>query len=316
MEEDTAISFDAVEASIVLRILEKRAAVFPISEGDWDQLIQCEGYVRLKEREASIGTPLDNEVFRAFINNDALLKRREALQKTLDIWQQVDLKNVLARSRAYLPDGVPLRATIYPVIKPKPNSFVFDLARNPAIFLYLDPDIQQAQLENILAHELHHIGIGPFQIKAAQSSAWQSLPEAARRMLQWVGVFGEGIAMLAAAGGPDQHPNADSPVADRERWDHSMATFETDFREVEAFLLDVLEGRLNGQPMLDAGYRFFGIQGPWYTIGWKMAVTIENAFGRKAVIEAFCDPRRLLSVYNKAVAPAQCRWSEKLCLEP
>ena len=47
-------------------------------------------------------------------------------------------------------------------------------------------------------------------------------------------------------------------------------------------------------------FSFFGIQGPWYTVGWKMAVTIERVYGRARLIECMCDQRRLLSTYNEA----------------
>jgi hypothetical protein len=63
---------------------------------------------------------------------------------------------------------------------------------------------------------------------------------------------------------------------------------------------DVLEGRLEGDEISKVAYSFFGIQGPWYTVGWKMAVTIEKTYGRARLIECFCDPRGLLPTYNQA----------------
>ena len=47
-------------------------------------------------------------------------------------------------------------------------------------------------------------------------------------------------------------------------------------------------------------FSFFGIQGPWYTVGWKMSVVIEKEFGRAKLIECFCDQRKLLATYNEA----------------
>jgi hypothetical protein len=63
---------------------------------------------------------------------------------------------------------------------------------------------------------------------------------------------------------------------------------------------DVLEGRLKGDEISKVAYSFFGIQGPWYTVGWKMAVTIEKTYGRARLIKCFCDPRGLLPTYNQA----------------
>lgn len=71
--------------------------------------------------------------------------------------------SVRLRSQAaldYLPKEAYIRAKIYPVIKPRENSFVFDLKNEQAIFLYLDPTKSASKFENTLAHELHHIGYG------------------------------------------------------------------------------------------------------------------------------------------------------------
>jgi hypothetical protein len=41
-------------------------------------------------------------------------------------------------------------------------------------------------------------------------------------------------------------------------------------------------------------------QGPFYTVGWKMAAIMERAHGRGEVVEAVCDPRRLLVRYDES----------------
>jgi hypothetical protein len=111
------------------------------------------------------------------------------------------------------------------------------------------------------------------------------------------------MAMVAAAGGPDVHPHADSPAADRRRWDQDMASFTSDFHKVEAFFLDILDGRLRGEEAIqEAGMAFFGIQGPWYTVGWKMCVLIEKTFGRDRLVASLCDPAGFLAAYNEAAA--------------
>lgn len=313
MAFDDGITFHPDEANAVLSILDKRLDGSAILESDWQDLFRSEGYTRLKEREVSIHRPFEDQDFMTFIQTDDLLARRNALKETLHTSQRVDLKNLLSRTLAYLPAGTAIRGRIYPVIKPKTNSFVFDLDRNPAVFLYLDPVITLNQLENTLAHEFHHLGLGAVQGALFESEGWKALPDPIREMLQWVGAFGEGIAMLAAAGGPEIHPHTCSSSEDRARWDESMQNFAADFEQVEAFLLEVVDGNLTGQQLMDAGFRFFGIQGPWYTIGWQMAVTIEQKMGRDAVIEAFFDPRKLLRFYNLAAGRNQPQWNDRLC---
>jgi hypothetical protein len=97
--------------------------------------------------------------------------------------------------------------SVCPVIKPNPNSFVWETSSNPAIFLYLNPEISRQKFGNKVAHELHHIGLD-----SAHPSMPRKLPLSERRhaVAEWLGAFGEGFAMLAAAGGPDLDPQAAS----------------------------------------------------------------------------------------------------------
>ena len=207
---------------------------------------------------------------------------------------------------------------MFPVIKPGVNSFVYETRTDPAIFLYLDPDVPGPKFENTVAHELHHIGYAT--VSARGDSAIAALPADAHAAAEWVGAFGEGFAMLAAAGGPDVHPHAVSPAADRERWDRDVANFDHDLAAVQQFLLDVIHGKLKtAEERESVGYSFFGVQGPWYTVGWKMAVTIERRFGRARLVECMLDPRTVLAAYNEAAAEQNRaggdqlpRWSPEL----
>ena len=107
--------------------------------------------------------------------------------------------------------------------------------------------------------------------------------------------------MLAAAGSPDADPHAASSSEDRARWQHDLANFNQDLVTLQAFFLDVVDRRLRGKDKIDEkAFTFFGVQGPWYTVGYKMAVVIEKRYGRKALIECMLDPRELLSGYNRA----------------
>ncbi len=35
---------------------------------------------------------------------------------------------------------------------------------------------------------------------------------------------------------------------------------------------------------------YFGVQGPWYTVGWQMAVIIEKQLGRERLIALHAGP--------------------------
>ena len=121
--------------------------------------------------------------------------------------------------------------------------------------------------------------------------------------------------MLAAAGGPATHPHAVSAADDRARWDRDVANVGPDLRRVETFLLDVLEGRLTDPDSTQrTAMSFFGVQGPWYTVGWTMATTIENAYGRPRLIALLCDTPALLAAYNTAAASRNTTTSPPLPL--
>ena len=309
----------ADEAEAVLTILEKRASATEITEADWKRVFESEGYVRLKKRELSMSRPFEDATFREFVMSDDLLKRREALTETLARWKSIDPASAGNKALAYLPRDSGITAKIYPVIKPRDNSFVFEVKTDPAIFLYLDPAVNADKFENTLAHELHHIGFGGGCPAPDVKAKREKFPQGVRDALKWTGAFGEGLAMLAAAGAPNIHPHAVSDAKERAEWDASMINFDADLRKVEAFLLDVAEGKLKGDEQNKAGFEFFGVQGPWYTVGWKMASVIETIYGRERLVESFCDESRLLKTYNSAAKKYERtreeklpRWSSKL----
>lgn len=290
------------EADAVLTILSKRRAKQPLTESDWQRLFASEGYVRLKKREAEMKRIFTDEEFKAFVLSDQLLERAPLLSATLEQWKRAEVEAAARRALAYLPADARIRAKIYPVIKPRENSFVFEVTTDPAIFLYLDPAVSKEQFENTLAHELHHIGYGGSCPSKQTTEEINRLPQNIRRVVEWLGAFGEGFAMLAAAGSPDVHPHLTSNAEDRARWDHDMANFNSDLKLVEKFFQNVLENKLNEEEIQKAAFSFFGVQGPWYTVGWKMVVVIEKTYGRARLIEVMCDQRKLLSTYNEAAA--------------
>lgn len=317
---DVTIVTDEADACLaILARLRDRSEARP---ADWDRLHESDGYKRLKRREAAMGRAFNDSVFVAFLHADTTLARATALKKTVAEWKGANLTRAGQLALSYLPAGARIRAKVYILIKPWTNSFVFELQSDPAIVLYVDPDVTRAKLENTVAHELHHIGYAA----ACTGDEDSTLSEAAVTCRTWLTAFGEGLAMLAAAGDPEIHPHAVSTPGERARWDRDMEHVAADLRSVDAFLEEILDGRLSDPDSIRArGMEFFGVQGAWYTVGWKMAVTIEQVEGRAALIAVICDPVELLRAYNRAAtdsgspgAPALPLWPETLFrrLEP
>ena len=302
------------EADAVLAILDKKRANEAVEESDWQRLFKSEGYVRLKKREAAMRRPFEDSEFKTFVLSDALLERAAALAETLAKWKSADVTGAARLALAYLPKNASIRAKIYPVIKPRDNSFVFEVSTDPAIFLYLDPGLSKERFENTLAHELHHIGYGTACPTKQTKDEVARMPRNVQIVIRYIGAFGEGFAMLAAAGGPGVHPHAVSSDEDRARWDRDVANFNSDLKRVEKFFLDVLADSLSEEQINEAVSSFFGEQGAWYTVGWKMCALIEKTYGRQALLDAMCDQRKLLQVYNRAAAEYNRVSSDKLPL--
>lgn len=308
-----ALSIDAEEAELALALIEHRGDGATLDETLWKRLVATAGYRRLKAREQSMGRSLEDAEFRTFLQQQNA-ESAAPLAATLAQWRRADLAAIGARVLEYLPEEAKIRATVFPVVKPQSNSFVFEAATDPAIFLYLDATMTRAQFENTVAHELHHIGFASLPARTPAADA------AVQSVRDWASAFGEGFAMLAAAGGPDVHPHADSKREDRERWDRDVARFDEDLAKVERFFLDLLDRKFKTPDAASKkGFEFFGVQGPWYTVGWKMAVTIERRFGRPTLIRAMREPERLLATFNDAADELEddegiklARWSPEL----
>ncbi len=312
-QERVQFKLDTSEAEAVLAILDERAAGKTTSEAAWRRLFESEPYVRLKKREASLHRDFTDEDFKKFVMSDALLKKATALRQTLAARKRTDLKAVAGRILPYLPADARVRASVYPVIKPLSNSFVFETDTNPAIFLYLDPEQGQSDFENIVAHESHHIGFSD-AMKQYEAKV-NTLPANAQKAAEWMGAFGEGLAVLAAAGSPDVHPMRDFKEADRIRWDQDMKYVDQQLRQVDQFFQDIIDDGFTKPEFADhEGFLFFAYRGPWYTVGYRMGQMVEKRYGRAVLIECMKDPRMLLAKYNEAAAEVNALGKEKLAL--
>src|SRR3954468_5671049 len=169
-----ALTFDTSEADAVLAIAAKQNAHQPIVDSDWQRLFASAPYIRLKQREASMHRDFTDDDFRKFILSPETLARAPQLQKTLNAWKHADLNAAAHRILTFLPDGAIIRAKIYPMIKPRENSFVYESKTDPTIILYLNPEKSKDDFENTAAHELHHIGYS--SVSATYDAEVKSLP--------------------------------------------------------------------------------------------------------------------------------------------
>jgi hypothetical protein len=308
---DLQLQPDEVEA--VLAILDLRAQGATIPESAWQRLFATEGYTRMMAREKSIDERMGlhrgftDDKHRQFFSTDtALLGRRAALHDALDAWKHVHIRDAGERALDYLPPGTRIHGTIYPLLRAEANSFVFQAGTaNPAIFMYMSPDKTPEVLDNTLAHEFHHLGF------AAACPMPDLENERDLAVYNWLGGFTEGIAVLAAAGSPDADPLPGERFELRQAWGIRQDSVAADMAALGDFFLAVRDGRLEGKEANRTGFTFISRpgfpQGPFYTVGWFMASTVERELGRDAVIEAVCAPERLLVNYNRAAEAINAR---------
>lgn len=293
------LRIDTSQADAAVALAERFARNDPPLAADLAALQASPGQQRLAARQSSLGASMpDEREWLDYLGSRAPGAR--ALRTTLDAWRMLDTSAAEARALAYLPPGTALRATVYPVVKPSDNSFVYDLRGEPAIFLHLDPSVPPAEFANTVAHELHHVGLA-----AACPHAKGSDDPRISQLRRWLGGFGEGRAMLAAAGSADVHPHADGRAEARGQWDRDLARAREDIEALAAFFIDLLDGRVSGSDAAALGMRFVNDgsrpQGPFYTVGWLMASTVERAFGRERLVAGSCRPEALLLDYGQAL---------------
>lgn len=295
------LTVDNSQPLAVMAIADARLRGERPTADDWQRLEASAGYRRWLERQRSIGYPVDEEGFRAFVQSAELREKIDPLRAKVAEWSALDPVAAGAMAAAYLPAGTPLRATVYPLIKRSHNTFVYDLKADPAIFFAINVSETAAAFANTLAHELHHVGV----VNACSGDESESLPKTSAAATKWLSAFSEGRAMLAAAGDSETHPHASSPADDRRQWDSDMGKVSSDILRVEAFFTSLLDGDLTEDEVTQRGMAFINDegrpQGPFYTLGWLMASTVERELGRDRLIASTCAPEQLLLDYDKAL---------------
>ncbi|MCB0826301.1 MAG: hypothetical protein KDC26_08940 [Armatimonadetes bacterium] len=288
------IRWDDEEPRLVLEAISDGQ----VSDEEFKEISHTRGFIRLGQREIGMGREFSHSEFREYL--DSQVPHRYRLRKTLNDWSQIDFSSLANRAKRYLPQGADLATTVYPSIKPKPNSFVWEIDSDPAIFLFLDPAKSSEEVATTITHELHHIGYGK-SCPSQKFISWKSnLTDSQQTAWTWLGAYGEGFAVLAAA------KDISNPVGDmgdevQKAWTDGMKNLDRDFSLVQEFLIASASGKLDSQQSMEKARSFYGVQGPWYTVGFHIAITIEKELGREKLIECYTDPRKLLIFYNDAV---------------
>lgn len=291
----TSLRLQSDEALAALEIVDLIAPRREPAASDWSTLFASDGYQRLKRREAAMGRAFSDSSFADFLRADSTVAKRGALRQTLGAWQRMNTQSAATQALAWLPRGAHITATIYLLIKPRTNSFVFDADTDPAIMMYLDPAKSASEYANHVMHELHHIG---YASVCGAGSANNTTASAQVRM--WLGAFGEGFAMLAAAGSFSAHPHAASSVEDKRRWDAHVANFDANLHAIEDFARRALDGAIPLDSIAAHAQQFYGVQGPWYTVGYTMATVIGEESGKGALLAAMCNPLDVMRAFNVA----------------
>jgi hypothetical protein len=296
------LSLDASESTQALAILHKEQARETVTNDDWQKLFATVPYQWLKAREKGMHREFTDEDFRKFVQAPETEARTAEWEETLAEMKSANMASLGEKVLAWLPDGAVIRARVFPLIKPRTNSFVWRNEQGePAIFVYMEKQTQ-AQFEDTVMHELHHIGM--FGLQAQQKKAFGELPPNVRKAAELMGAFGEGDAVLAAASSTDLRPHWEDDALARARWDSDMMRFNQDLTTLTMFFNDVLDGKMQGDAIDEKASTFFGDQGPWYTVGYEMAALVEKRFGRNAFTDCLLDPRLLLVRYNEIAAEA------------
>jgi len=303
--------FDQAEAALAILDILRAGREVPAEK--WAVLWASNGYKRLLERERSFG--LDRafkERLETWLRTPDTYARADEFRRAVNALKQIDVQAAKQKARAYLPDNIDLQATYFAVIKHTPNSFVFDLLGEPAIFLTVDPQRPALFAQSAMTHELHHVGVA----QCPELHDYGRLTAEQKWVADSLFVFGEGLAVLAAAGDPDRHPLFAASAAEQRAWERDAADATAELERMQSFMQRVIDGEVPMDRRRSTLLTFVGTpdvpQGAAYTLGWNMAATIEKRFGRERLVNAACDFREVLKLYNDAARGTKLpSWSAK-----
>jgi hypothetical protein len=120
------------EADAVLAILAKKKVNQLITEADWQRLFPAKVIFASRNGRRQCNVLLKTQSSNP-LSFPMIWQRAQFLAETLAKWKGADVSRAAGLALAYLPQAARIQAKIYPEIKPKTNSFVFDVKTDPAI---------------------------------------------------------------------------------------------------------------------------------------------------------------------------------------
>lgn len=282
---------------------QPRAVIAALKDGkvtaiELSTIVATEGYKRLKERELGMKRSFTEEDFAEYLESTQFTWQE--YEQTLNQWSKIDFASLISRAKVYLPTEANIRVTVYPLIKPRPNSFVWDTKNDPAMMIYMNPEESVESVASTIVHEIHHIGYSSC-CPSKEFETWsESIDKRRSTAWNWVAALGEGYAVLAAAI-DRRNPVGFLGTEERAAWNNGMKNMSREFGKLETFFASICEGKLNEENARVKAMEFYGLLGPWYTVGFVMATTIEDAFGKAVLFDCYKDPRKVFETYNQAV---------------
>src|SRR5208283_4184176 len=118
----------ASEAEQALVILHKEQSHQMVTDADWQKLFATFPYQWLQMREAGL--------HREFLEAPETEARTAEWTETLAGMERANMTAIGERILAWLPEGAEIHTRVFPMIKPKTNSFVWRNPQgDPAIFI-------------------------------------------------------------------------------------------------------------------------------------------------------------------------------------
>ncbi|HOR00156.1 MAG TPA: hypothetical protein PLJ35_15185 [Anaerolineae bacterium] len=318
------VRFDAEGARLMLALLERLAAGEEVPEAVVQALLETPAYrlffahhnrfvnrglapaefaamLRAVPRgEFASENPQLQTMWSRFREAPARLAELQALYDEVATGEAMPQAAQLARR--WLPEGAALDTTVFVLLDGMSGGFVyqgqvaFDLLQMTGAGRFMQ----------VLAHELHHIGVEGLwqgQFEAPHLAPGQHLA------LEFVGLLlGEGSATRLISGAPEEPEG----VA---QWQGHMAHLDALFARAEDLLRRTWAGEIDEATFQAEVPSFLqGYMGEAYAVGYVMVERILAALGSAAVLACLREPRRTLAVYNEAAArtPGAYRFDEGL----